>query len=96
VYPGYVTEKICDVFKSNCVPIYWGHPDIIKDFNPSSFINANNFSNFDELVDYISLVDNSKEEYERIINAPIFSDNKIPTQFMPDTILKYFEDYILC
>ena len=56
-YPGYVTEKICDIYKSNCIPIYWGHPDIIKDFNPKTFINANDFTNFDELIDYIIKVD---------------------------------------
>ena len=71
VYPGYVTEKICDVFKSNCIPIYWGHPDVVKDFNPISFINANNFSNFDELVDYIIKVDNNEILYKSFFKSSL-------------------------
>jgi hypothetical protein len=72
MYPGYVTEKICDVFKSNCIPIYWGHPDIIKDFNPNSFINANNFANFDELVEYIIKVDNDEQLYKSFFKSTLF------------------------
>ena len=73
LYPGYVTEKICDIFKSNCIPIYWGHPDVVKDFNPSSFINANNFANFDELVDYIIKVDNDEMMYKSFFKSPFLS-----------------------
>ena len=72
-YPGYVTEKICDIYKSNCVPIYWGHPDIIKDFNPSTFINANNFANFDELIEYIKKVDNDEELYANFFKEPVLA-----------------------
>ena len=73
VYPGYVTEKICDIFKSNCIPIYWGDPDIIKDFNPSSFINANDFANFDELVDYIIKVDADEQLYKSFFKSPLLA-----------------------
>ena len=73
VYPGYVTEKICDVFKSNCIPIYWGHPDVVKDFNPSSFINANDFTNFDDLVEYIIKVDTDEQLYKSFFKSPILS-----------------------
>jgi len=72
-YPGYVTEKICDVFKSNCIPIYWGTNDVVKDFNPMAFINANNFSNFDELIDYIIKVDNDEELYKSFFKQQILS-----------------------
>jgi len=72
-YPGYVTEKICDIFKSNCIPIYWGHSDVVKDFNPTTFINANNFAKFDELVDYIIKVDNNEELYKSFFKEPMLS-----------------------
>jgi len=73
MYKGYVTEKICDVFKSNCVPIYWGHPDVVKDYNPKTFINANDFENFDELVDYIIKVDNDEELYKSFFEEQIIT-----------------------
>ena len=72
-YPGYVTEKICDAYKSKCIPIYWGTRDVIKDFNPNTFINANDFTNFDELVKYIIKVDTDDELYESYFKEPIFS-----------------------
>lgn len=72
-YSGYVTEKICDVFKSNCIPIYWGHPDVVKDFNTTTFINANDYSNFDELIEYIKRVDNNEELYASFFKEPLMS-----------------------
>jgi len=73
-YPGYVTEKICDAYKSGCIPIYWGTPDIIKDFNPSTFINANDFSDFDALIDHIRRVDCDDALYASYFKEPVLSD----------------------
>lgn len=73
-YPGYVTEKICDAYKSKCIPIYWGSYEVINDFNPKTFINANDFENFDELVNYIVKVDNDQGLYESYFKEPIFSN----------------------
>ena len=73
IFPGYVTEKICDVFKSNCIPIYWGHPDVVKDFNPTTFINATDYSNFDELIEYIIKVDSNEELYKSFFKEPLMS-----------------------
>jgi hypothetical protein len=85
-YPGYVTEKICDVFKSNCIPIYWGHPDVVKDFNPKTFINANEFSNFNELANYIIQVDNDEELYKSFFKEPVFSKQWIDILSEPNKI----------
>ena len=74
VYPGYVTEKICDAYKSRCIPIYWGTKDVTKDFNPKTFINANDFTNFDELIEYIIKVDTDEQLYESYFKEPIFSE----------------------
>ena len=73
-YPGYVTEKICDAYKSRCIPIYWGTKDVIKDFNPKTFINANDFTNFDDLVEYIIKVDTDDTLYESYFKYPILSE----------------------
>lgn len=40
---GYTTEKIVHAFAAGTIPIYWGNPDIEKEFNPESFINCNAF-----------------------------------------------------
>ena len=72
-YPGYVTEKILDIYKSNCIPIYWGTRQVIFDFNPSTFINANDFGSFEELVKFIIKVDNDEELYSSYFKEKIFS-----------------------
>jgi GR25 family glycosyltransferase involved in LPS biosynthesis len=73
-YPGYVTEKICDIYKSNCIPIYWGNKEVLEDFNPKTFIYAKDFENFDELVEYIIKVDNDDELYASYFKEPFFSN----------------------
>ena len=73
-YPGYVTEKICDIYKSNSIPIYWGTKGVVQDFNPSTFINARDFNNFDELVEHIIKVDNDDDLYANYFKEPMFSN----------------------
>jgi len=71
--PGYTTEKILHAFKSNCIPIYYGSNTVIDDFNPETFINANNFKNTDELINYIKEVDNNDKLFNSFMNKPVFS-----------------------
>ena len=39
-YPGYTTEKLVDAMMAGCIPIYWGNPEIARDFNPRSFVDV--------------------------------------------------------
>jgi GR25 family glycosyltransferase involved in LPS biosynthesis/predicted O-methyltransferase YrrM len=95
-YPGYVTEKICDIFKSNCVPIYWGTKEVVNDFNPSTFINARDFANFDELVEYIIKVDNDDELYASFFKEPMFSNKWLDVFNDPNkTFYKNLADCII-
>lgn len=82
--PGYVTEKILDAYKSGCIPIYRGAPDIEEDFNKETFINANNITP-EELVRVITSIDKTPALYESYFNKPIFTKKWIdilhdPTQ----------------
>ncbi len=68
--PGYVTEKLIEPMMVNSIPIYWGDTEVSKDFNQNSFINAHNFSSFNELAKYIIEVDNNEKLYKQIIQEP--------------------------
>ena len=35
-YDGYCTEKLMEAFAAGTIPIYWGDPNVAKDFNPES------------------------------------------------------------
>ena len=37
--PGYTTEKLTDALYAHTVPIYWGNPDVARDFNPERMVN---------------------------------------------------------
>jgi len=96
-YPGYVTEKICDIYKSNSIPIYWGTKEVAKDFNPSTFINARDFNNFDELVEYIIKVDNDDDLYASYFKEPMFSNKWLDAFNDPNkTFYKNLADCIIC
>jgi alpha(1,3/1,4) fucosyltransferase len=41
--PGYNTEKLTHAIEADCVPIYWGDPEIGRSFNARRFINAHDF-----------------------------------------------------
>ena len=73
VQPGYTTEKILDAYKSNCIPIYYGSETIKDDFNPKTFINAHDFDNNNDLINYIKKVDTDESLYNSYMNNPIFS-----------------------
>ena len=68
---GYTTEKIVTSLMARTIPIYWGNPDIHKEFNEKRFINCHRYKNFDEVVEKIKEIDNNDDLYLSIINEPI-------------------------
>lgn len=61
VFPGYVTEKIFDAMMAGVVPVYLGAPDINDYVASNAFINLKDYSNWDELYNY--LVSMNEVEY---------------------------------
>jgi hypothetical protein len=41
--PGYNTEKLTHAIEADCVPIYWGDPEIGRSFNVCRLINAHDY-----------------------------------------------------
>lgn len=74
--PGWTTEKLVDPLHVHTIPIHWGDPRVKEDFNPDSFICANDFGSLKELADYVLQVDDSPELYARYIQAPPLRDNR--------------------
>ena len=92
---GYITEKIIQPMFTNTIPIYWGAPDVINDFNEKSFINAHKFETDDDLIEYILEVDSNQKLYEEILSESWFTDNKIPEQVMPQNVLSFIKNKVL-
>ena len=89
-YPGYTTEKLMNALVSNTVPIYWGNPEVAKDFNPRAFINCHDYSSFDEVVEVVKAIDQDEDFYKEYLSQPRFPNN-IENQFVQeDRIVERF------
>lgn len=72
---GYTTEKIVCSFVANTIPIYWGNPEIGREFNEKRFINCHNYDNFDQVVERVKEIDNNDDLYLNIVNEPVLAEN---------------------
>jgi len=90
-YPGYTTEKISEPLVSKSIPIYWGNPEVYKDFNTKSFINCNEYNNFDEVIKRVIELDNDDDQYLAMLREPAFV-NDIENEYVnEDNIFKRFD-----
>lgn len=69
-YDGYVSEKIATSFRAHTVPVYWGDPGVVADYNPEAFINANGLSDA-ELVEAVRRVDEDDALWMKMVAAPV-------------------------
>jgi hypothetical protein len=65
--PGWITEKIFDCLRSNCVPIYLGAPNILDFVDAGAFIDKRKFSTNKELFDFLASM--SESEYKLYLDA---------------------------
>ena len=75
---GYVTEKLIEPLLMGCIPIYWGAPDVTRDFNPACMINVSDFPDFNAAVDYIIQADRDESIRLQHLRASIFTNNLAP------------------
>lgn len=87
---GYTTEKLLEAWQAGCIPIYWGNPEISKEFNAKSFINCHDFLNFQEVIEYIKRVDTDDELYYQILHEPILFEGCIAEKYLDTSYLKKF------
>ena len=67
VFPGWVSEKLFDCMAVDCVPVYWGAPDITDFVSSDSFVDRRNFQSDEELADY--LMSMTEAEYNTFRDA---------------------------
>ena len=63
--PGYITEKIFNVFLSHSIPVYDGSPNVGDFINPSSFIPHNS-----EVIARTVALANDEVAYEEMVRQP--------------------------
>lgn len=75
---GCITEKLIDPLLAGSIAIYWGAPDVLRDFDPHCMINVADFDNLDALVAEVMRIDGDFKAQRRMLNAPVFAGNKEP------------------
>lgn len=94
---GYTTEKIIEAWAAGTIPIYWGNPDIAKEFNSASFITI---TDNEEWLDKVKEIDQSDDLYEKMCKEPIYLPGQEPDletleKFLLTILSKNCEDRIV-
>ncbi len=72
---GYITEKIFDCMRADCVPIYWGAPNVTEYVHADAFIDRRRFESDAELEQYLLSVTESRyESYRQAIATYLASE----------------------
>lgn len=87
--PGYVTEKILHAFAARSIPVYWGAPDVVEDFNPSAFINCHDYPSIDQLIAEIRRLDEDDTAYCEMLETPLFVGGKEPSWLRKSEIMSW-------
>jgi hypothetical protein len=87
---GYTTEKLVNAMLAGAVPLYWGNPEVGRDFNNRSFINLHDYNDMGRFIARIKEVDKNDEIYRRMLAESWFHNNAIPEQFTTEHLLNQF------
>ena len=82
-YPGYCTEKLMQAFAAGNVPIYWGDPTAVEQFNEKAFINCCGLT-IDEAVAKVKEVDNDDQLYLQMLSEKPLLDDQLREKTMEE------------
>jgi hypothetical protein len=88
---GYITEKLVEPLLAGTIPIYWGAPDVLRDFDARCFVHARDFEDLDALADFVIALDSDPKRQLEYLNAPVFQGG-VPPPCLSDA---YVADPIL-
>ena len=73
---GYTTEKFLHAKAAGCIPIYWGDPKVDRDFDTKGFINAQEFTRPEELIDAVSKMDTNQDAWLKAYSVPALDETR--------------------
>ena len=86
--PGYITEKLVEPLLVGSIPIYWGDPEVDRDFDLSCMIHARDFKNLNDLANYVIEVDADEKLRQPYLQSPVFLGNTLPAFFQTGYVAK--------
>lgn len=93
-HSGYTTEKIMEPMTVSSMPIYWGNPDIDKEFNTQSFVSFYDFNSEGDMIDYIIELDKDDDRYLEKLGKPWFEENLVPESNKKESIKSFMKKII--
>jgi hypothetical protein len=90
-HPGYITEKLYDAMEARCIPLYWGDPEVAREFNPKSFVNVADFPDTDAAIARVIEIDQNPALYQAMLAEPYFHDNRPNASFDTEKLCDFFE-----
>lgn len=88
---GYTTEKIVHAMAAGSIPIYWGNPEIGREFNTRRFVNCHDYADADAIAQRIAEIDNNETEFRSMLREPFFPGNRAPENLQDEKILDQFD-----
>jgi hypothetical protein len=88
---GYTTEKIVQAMEARAMPVYWGNPQVAREFNSKSFLNYFDFPSEEALIEKIIELDQDDGEYLEYLRQPYFYNNQPNEFFSHERLLNQFE-----
>lgn len=76
-HPGYTTEKIVQSFAAQTIPIYWGDPRVAETFNTDAFINCNDYSGWESVIERVKEIDQDDALWQKMMETPALKDPQI-------------------
>lgn len=76
-FRGYTSEKIYTSLSAHTVPIYWGDPEIVRNVNPDCFVNVNDYSSIDDLIQAVKTIDEDDLLWAKMVSSPWRTDTQI-------------------
>jgi hypothetical protein len=72
---GWVTEKLFDCMRADCVPVYWGAPNVDEYVDSRAYIDRRQFQSDAELASYLAGMSEARyDEYRRAVRRYLQSD----------------------
>ncbi|HMO33786.1 MAG TPA: glycosyltransferase family 10 [Saprospiraceae bacterium] len=90
-YRGYVTEKVFQPMFVNTIPVYWGSPEVHKDFNTKSFVNWHDYGDDESVIQRIIELDQNPEAMAALLSEPWFQENKLNQYIQEELIFAFFQ-----
>jgi len=94
-HPGYTTEKLVHPKLVDSIPIYWGNPEVARDWNTRAIISAYDFRSLDELVDFVREADRNDSICLNLLSEPHFNNERPSPDLDPSSLHDFFDGILL-